>query len=456
MISKTEFWSIAHVNQDVWSDCAEYVEKPFDSDMGWFHYLSNKTPNGDILRNNVLYNIAQNDKVYLAHVTTNFDSICESGRLLSSSGCLVGSVYCTPVIKEGKKLRLHNLGEYIFFEETKKFGKNHKNTSLLLIELKLPESFNNSPVGIDYLKLGMVHFSVFSELSYLLSQDELSNLKSSVVYSIKKNRNLLAIFENFSPDSIMRNFIKFYKLYQQATIDLPIFGYFLFEVLCEYIALFQHGKEVERYHQLKELYCANFKNIVFSACSDLTNSFNLGLFHPDFKNIIKYLKTVDIINKDNQDLFVKYLVQRLHYLVANRFYHSTLYDPGRRKKFWQNIEWDFTYLQHQLSPLLGHTIHRLLRNMHRYPHFYFYFDQYKALQVWNYWNSLNMALPYNAILPKGEIGINPANPYLKYRIFTTRVWKENGYSYVETEKELPLVIEPRLAELKMLFMRKKI
>ncbi len=104
---------------------------------------------------------------------------------------------------------------------------------------------------------------------------------------------------------------------------------------------------------------------------------------------------------------------------------------------------------------MGHTIHRLLRNMHRYPNFFFYFDQYKAMQAWNYWNHAKVAFPYNAVLPKGEIGINPANPHLKYRVFTTAIWKENNFAYVRREKELPLTIEPRLAELDMLLMRKK-
>ena len=93
--------------------------------------------------------------------------------------------------------------------------------------------------------------------------------------------------------------------------------------------------------------------------------------------------------------------------------------------------------------------------MHRYPNFYFYFDQYKALQAWNYWNAQDIIFPYNAILPKGEIGINPAYPNLKYKIFTTSISKKNGYTYITPEERMPLIIEPRLAELQMLLMRTK-
>ena len=84
-----------------------------------------------------------------------------------------------------------------------------------------------------------------------------------------------------------------------------------------------------------------------------------------------------------------------------------------------------------------------------------YFDQYKALQAWNYWNHFNIPLPYNSTLPKGEIGINPANPDIKYKIYSTNFWQENGHSFISKKKELSIIIEPRLAEINMLLMRKK-
>ena len=455
MLNKTGFWSIAHINNDKMQEYSAYSENSLHSDVGWLRYLTHETPNGSILQKNVLYDTARSNKAYLAHVTRSFESITESGRLLSSSGCLVGSIYCTPVIPEGDKLRLHNLGEYIFHKEAPKFSEDEEDVALFLIEIEFPFTADTGPVGIDYLNLGMVHFSVFSELSYLLSHEELEELKRTAVNAVRKASNLLTLVDEFSAESIEQNFKKFYQLYREAIGALPILGYFFFEVLCEYIALFQKGEKVERYHHLNELYCPNFKDLIFSVCPDLTRSFNLGLFQPDFDDVINYLKKIGVVTEKNINSFESYLVKRLQYLITSRFYQTTSYGGAVRKSFWQNIEWDFTYLQSQLTPLLGHTIHRLLRNMHRYPNFYLYFDQYKALQVWNYWNHNKIALPYNAVLPKGEIGINPANPYMKYRIFSTKVWQENGFSYVSTEQELPLVIEPRLAELNMLLMRKK-
>ncbi len=456
MINKGDLWSIAHVNHDIFKDSLDYTEMCFNSDIGWFKYLSETTPNGSLLKENVLYDAVGSDKVYLAHITKSFRSIQESRKMLSSSGCLVGSVYCTPVIQNGRKLRLHNLGEYILEKEAPKFSKDKKDVALLLVELEFPRERISPSVGIDYLKLGLVHFSVFSDLNYLLSHDELNELQQMTVHSVRKTSNLLSVIEDSSPELIAPKFREFYKLYQHAVCELPIFGYLLFETLCEYIALFQKGTEVERCFECGELYCANFKDMIFSVCPDLTRSFNLGLFHPDFESILKYLVKIGVIaTKEDENAFTLHLARRLSYLVESRLYHPLHSDTPDRKTFWRNIEWDFEYLQQQLIPLLGHAIHRLLRNMRRYPNFYFYFDQYKALQAWNYWNHMDISLPYNAILPKGEIGINPADPYLKYKVFTADVNKEKGFTYLEKKKELPLAIEPRLAELNMLLMRKK-
>ncbi len=456
MINKGDLWSIAHVNHDIFKDSSDYTETCFNSDIGWFKYLNETAPNGSVLKKNVLYDVIHSDKVYLAHITKSFRSIRESGKILSSSGCLVGSVYCTPVVQDGKKLRLHNLGEYILEKEAPKFSEGKEDVALLLVELESPREHMSPLVGIDYLKLGPVHFSVFSDLNYLLSHDELNELQQMTVNSVRKTSNLLSVVEDSSPELIAPKFREFYKLYQQAVHELPIFGYLLFETLCEYIALFQKGEEVSRCLERDELYCANFKDMLFSVCPDLTRSFNLGLFRPDFGSILKYLGDIGIVTtKEHEDTFTLYLTRRLSYLIESRLYHPLHIDAPDRKTFWRNIEWDFGYLQQQLIPLLGHAIHRLLRNMKRYPNFYFYFDQYKALQAWNYWNHMDISLPYNAILPKGEIGINPANPYLRYKVFTADINKKEGSVYLEKKKELPLIIEPRLAELNMLLMRKK-
>ncbi len=77
-------------------------------------------------------------------------------------------------------------------------------------------------------------------------------------------------------------------------------------------------------------------------------------------------------------------------------------------------------------------------------------DQYKALQAWNYWNHLDVVLPFNATMPKGEVGINPAYPALEHVIFRAEK-VEDGL--VEPVEQLDLSIAPRLVDLRYALMR---
>jgi hypothetical protein len=68
---------------------------------------------------------------------------------------------------------------------------------------------------------------------------------------------------------------------------------------------------------------------------------------------------------------------------------------------------------------------------------------------------MNIAIPFNGIIPKGEVGINPAHPNLCYRTYSTKVIRENGYMYLDLKKELELEIVPKLVDPKFISMRNK-
>ena len=122
---------------------------------------------------------------------------------------------------------------------------------------------------------------------------------------------------------------------------------------------------------------------------------------------------------------------------------------------WNKLTWDFESLSDFAAPLIGHLIHRELRSFGRYPDFYFYFDQYKALQIWNYWNYMDIVIPFNGVIPKGEIGINPAYPNLKYNTYIGEVENKNEHTFLHPKKQIQLDITPKLVDLKFTFMRSK-
>lgn len=452
MISNFELWSSAHVNQSTSIKMLDFTQGGFGSDIDWFKYQVDNTPNGKLLVRNAMFDSLRKEKVYLAHITTRLPSIASTKKILSSSGCLIGSLYCVPVLMDSGGMRLHNLGQYIYTKEAPAFKNQNDLINILLFEIKNP-NVKNTLYGLDYLKLGLIHYSTFNQLAYLLSATELNSIKLNTLQAISKTYNLFLVFEHKTTEELIEDFTKIYNYYIECIKNLPILGYLLFEVLSEYIALYQSGEAVEYYKQYNELYCGNFKNLIYEVSPHLTKSFNLGSFSPSLGAVKKYLSKINLLGDSHGMGFESYLLNRIKYLIRSRFYNveSNYYFEGLPKVF----AGDYDKITLSLTPLVGHTIHRLLRNMHRYPNFYYYFDQYKALQAWNHWNQTEIPIIYNALLPKGETGINAAYPDLEYKVYTVTIQLKDRMLFVEKKTEVDYRLQPRLGEVELLLMRKR-
>jgi hypothetical protein len=228
-----------------------------------------------------------------------------------------------------------------------------------------------------------------------------------------------------------------------ATARLPILGYLYFEALSEYLMLHSTSPETERLKELGELNNQLYKEVLFAAFPGMAGAFNLSEFRPTSESMKLLLEQIDpTINADHAQ---RYLVERISFLVNAR-----LLSPDGTRQNWHYTRWEFDSLCERVAPLVGHLIHRELRTFGRYPDFYFYYDQHKALQVWNYWNHMDIVAPFNGTIPKGEVGINPAYPDLKYSIY---LGEPTANGIVRPVKELDLRITPRLVDLKFTLMR---
>ncbi|MFA4954047.1 MAG: hypothetical protein WC641_01920 [Patescibacteria group bacterium] len=180
-----EKWSKAHTS---FNEVEKTLVKKRDRAGGTFEAFLDESiqesPNGSLYyHSEFLDDLANNRKFYLGHITFQLDDILKSGIIYSSGGCLVGSTYCFPFTKTGdSEYRFHNLGEYIFREETA--GRGKKSPEVLLFEIDLAAQSHGNLLGLDYLKLGEIHYDIFSELEYLLSSQELFDLKRRVERNI--------------------------------------------------------------------------------------------------------------------------------------------------------------------------------------------------------------------------------------------------------------------------------
>jgi len=423
----------------------------------WREWAVKETPNGKLLLKNSFFDILKkSSKIYLFHVTPNLKKIVESGTIYSSGGCLIGGTYSTPLFLTNGIFRVHNLGEYIFKKEVPRASylkEKSSKPSILIIEANLPPRAHDNLIGLDYTKLGNIHLAIYNDLEYLLSFRERAVLQEILLKKIKQSLPYLNLASNiYHSKGKIVNDKDFFEVFLASIDHLPILGYIYFEVIAGYLMLFQDGKEAKKAYDNGEFYNAGYKDLMFDLFPKLLKGAGLGFFKPTLKQVIQYIKKNKMISKLDEKNFTQYLIKRIVFLTQDR-----LLNRSEEYINWSAFSWDFKALEAIASPLLGHLVHRELRNFGRFPDFYFYFDQFKALQAWNYWNHMGIVIPFNGVMPKGEVGINPAWPDLKTKVYIGEEIKGPVVDamYIAPKKEIAVKIVPRLVDHRITIMRSK-
>ncbi|BAU83537.1 hypothetical protein SLA_2614 [Streptomyces laurentii] len=444
-----EQWADAHAffGTDLIPSPADDEDPLADQTAAWEERLAD-TPNGRLLRENAMFRALGTDgKIHLLHVTHALEQISENGTLYPSGGCLVGSVYCAPLTATEQGFRMHNLGEYILTKEAPAFvakaGAPKREPTPLIFEIALPPQAYRGLAGVDYLRLGAIHLQIYSRLEYLLSKTERHQLRETIVSRIKNSASFLALAAAVARQSATVKPDSFLRLLDETIPRLPILGYVYFEALAEYLMLHSITRDTRERAEHGEFNNWLYKDMLFASFPEMAGKFDLAKFRPSPTGLDTLLARIDPGIDTHHAR--GYLTDRISHLVAAR-----LFTPGRGPGAWHRTRWEFDSLSAQLGPLLGHLIHRELRTFGRYPDFYFYFDQHKALQAWNYWNHMDIVTPFNGTIPKGEIGINPAYPDLVYRVWRA---EQDDAGRLHPSEELELTIAPRLVDIKYTLMR---
>lgn len=434
-------WDNAHIDYRNYVATESYLSNIDVKENGWHEKFVKDTPNGGLLVNNSFFDLLKGSTVYLQHTTCNLENILKSGCLLPSGGSLVGSIYCTPLFKEGKVFRVHNLGQYIHEVEAPRVANNCKPESLI-IEISQSDHYHNKLLGLDYLKLGEVEHDIFDDLSYFCTTTETIGLFEGIVTKAKKHMDLFEICNRLLDNPDGNDEGMFFKLLTPAIVDIPVLGYLYFVAVSEYIMLFQTSDKAVAYHKIGEFYNPPYKELMYF----LKHGYRLGSFSPSLQQIVDFLTKNNIFERFDRGEIQKFLIERLAFLICVRLFNNY--------KSVKNIStWGIGDYMTKAKPLLGHMINKDLDIFKLHPSMYFYFEQNKALQVWRYWNEKNIKIPFNGVIPKGEVGINPAYPKLSYKIYQGKVDSKTPFSYIRPVKELKIKIIPELVDVKFTLMR---
>ncbi|PYC70042.1 hypothetical protein C7C46_27710 [Streptomyces tateyamensis] len=404
-----------------------------ETEADWRHHLGHETPNGWLLSDNSMTKtLASGRPIHLMHTTVALDAIRASGHLYASTGCLVAALYCALLIPEPAGLRPHNLGTYLL--ETKK----HTRTLVFEITPDAPVP----PKGIDYLRLGAIHLRTYLTHRSFLTEAEDTQLRRAVLNRLRAaapflDRLLANAAGTPTPDA------EFIDQLAATVPAFPFLGYLYFEVLSEYLMLNSTTAETKTYAQLGEMNNRLYKRLAFSAVHGMDQLFDLSRFNPGHERLLQLVGQIEAGLTAGVARFTR---RRLSYLFAN-----VAVVPGQDAASFTFRDADFDTLSATAPHLLGQLIFREMRIINRYPQLYLAFEQAKALEAWDYWNTEGIPTPFNGTIPKGEIGINPAYPHSRHAVWTAETCKRGLLHPLE---RLDVTFLPSLAELGMTAMRR--
>lgn len=391
-----------------------------DSEGDWRDYLDHSTPNGWLIRNSAMTETLVSGKpMHLLHVTRGIDAIRASREIHVSAGCLVGALYCAPLASQREGLRPHNLGAYLM--------RTKPSTTPLIFEVT-PDA-PTQPKGIDYLHLGAIHLRYQSYLTPAetdqLDDAVLAGLRAAAAFLDVALRNATG-HATPAPD--------FIDQLSNAVAHVPFLGYLYFEVLSEYLMLHCTTPETKTYAAAGELNNWICKRLAFAAVDGMDKLFDLTRFNPRHHRLIQLIEGLE---PDLGPGVAEYVRRRLSHLLAR-----TALDPSQDASAVTFQGADLGTLQKAAPGLIGQMAFREIRYMTRYGQLYHCFEKARALEAWDYWNNEGIPTPFNGVIPKGEIGINPAYPRSAVRVWTAQ---QDSKGYLHPDEEIAAVLTPHLA-----------
>jgi hypothetical protein len=419
-------------------------------------------PNSHLMFQNSVFDFIRDGRtIHLAHVTAALDDILRDGALFPSAGCLVGSVYCVPALRtDGDDFRLHNLGGYYYLREVplaldgKPTGANAKSQpSILLIEVERGAS-GYEIEGVNYLRMGKVHFDIFDSKANLLGQDEIDRLQEKVIGGVRSQESFLidCVRQHLAGEATTAQYLQFLRRASAAVTDIPYLGYVLFEAFSVTLMILQDDDFSAECRAVKEFNNWNYKELMYGLYPKFGTRFRLSDFQPDWQELLARIKAMDL--RVDEAWFIRSVARRARkYICDNCFIDHRAFQRHRTALF-EPISWNWASAH--MSPLLGHMLHRELRNVtpERHQELFRFFEQEKATSIWNYWNKRGVAVPFNGVVPKGEMGPNPCFTKGKISIYLGEVSRIDGRNvYVRKGEPLKLKLEKRLGELRHAFRR---
>ncbi|GLW53574.1 hypothetical protein [Kitasatospora phosalacinea] len=401
-------WDLAHTHLDA---PTEQLPTGLTATPDHWSERLQRTPGGHLLRpdgNAMLTALTTDRPMHLLHLTRSLDAIRTSGHLLASTGCLAAALYGAPLTElPGGALRPHNLGTHLL--DTRPDLDSRRDSTPLVIEVSPDHPAPGA--GLDYLRLGAVHLRAFDRHRHALTPTEDHQVTRSVTDRIRAAAPLLDLMLATATGRIRPDAGAFLDQLAAAVPVMPYLGYLYFETAAEYLMLHSTSTATKNLAELGEMNNHLYKQLAFTAVDTMGTLFDVGRFRPGRQRFLDLIDGIEPGLSQHAAAFV-------HDRLCHRF-TATALTPAADATAFAFTDADADDLRTAAAPLLGQLLFREVRLLDRYPQLYHLFEQEKAAEAWTYWNRRRTALPYNATCgPKGEIGVNPANPHARITVWT--------------------------------------
>lgn len=393
------------------------------------------TPNGHLLLDNSFFKMLRNcNEVYLQHTTLKFEKIIDTNIINPSGGCLVGSIYCTPLVKIAQnQFKMHNLGQYIYDRE---ISMNNKNNAIKSLIFKIKSTDKFKIIGIDHLRLGKFYL-----YSYNLIQEKISgeNTKKIEEITFERFNNLLDFVNKcINMDNIDDKY--FFENLNKHINSNQFLEYFWFATISEYIMLYQDTLESKKYSAKGEIYNAHYKDLMYFFMANNSSK----VFNPKIDEVSKYIEDNLIIDNFKKDHFAKYIKSRIIFLIRERLFENVDLSNDQ-----ESI--DFDDAQRNYPHFVGHILNHVVRQVD--------FDacniyeQKKADLLWKYWYEKGIEVPFNGVIPKGEIGTSSPEFSNNVEIYGCDINKKDDDYCISLGEKLDIKIDNKLVSKKLTVMR---
>ncbi|MBI2096925.1 MAG: hypothetical protein HYT40_02100, partial [Candidatus Sungbacteria bacterium] len=277
-------------------------------DLAWFNFFVKNAPNGRVLISNT-YNL-DFKRIMLVHLTPSFNEILKTGKVFASGGGLGAAVYCSPVHQDNT---VHNIFEQYFFFQLPKNTK--KKISAICIEIT-PDKENTTNVknwGVDYTNFGEIECQTWKNLKPQIDVSFIKELEKRVFNQIMNNKELINTFVGYKLDKL--SYGEFEQVYDNLFAKIPSLRFISYEVLAEYILLFQDNKKAYDYSFKGELYNLPHKKFISDLCPSMLKKFNMIDFFISLNKISQYLHSSDIFKQFNQEQFINFIKWRIGFYL---------------------------------------------------------------------------------------------------------------------------------------------